>query len=120
MAAPFSSGLFVTGMLLTTLVPTLLHVAAGLFGVFAVWSLAARDAVRLIPADPAGDMRPSAQQRAAWLLVRRRLWLIPAALSCIPLVAALTYGLTFFTGPIGLFLADLAIWSTGWAHGRQG
>jgi hypothetical protein len=119
-AAPFSSGVFVTGMLLTTLVPTLLHVAAGLFGVFAVWSLAAREAVRLIPADPAGDMRPSAQQRTAWLLVRRRLWLIPAALSCIPLVAALTYGLTFFTGPIGLFLADLAIWSTGWAHGLQG
>lgn len=118
--APLSQGLFVTGMLFTTLVPTLLHVAAGLFGVFAVWSLAAREAARLIPADPAGSMSPRAQQRAAWLLVRRRLWLIPAALSCIPLVAVLAYALTFLTGPLGRFLADLALWSIGWAQGWQG
>jgi hypothetical protein len=115
--APFSQGLFVTGMLLTTLVPTLLHIIAGLFGVFAVWTFGAREVATLIPDDPAADMLPSAQQRVAWLLIRRRLWLIPATLCCLPLVAFLAAILSIFTGPIGLFLADLALCGTSWSHG---
>lgn len=115
--APFSSGFFVTGMLLTTLLPTLMHVVAGLFGVFAVWTLGGREMVALIPADGTESMPPSDQQRVAWFMIRRRLWLVPAILACLPLVAVLAYGVTFFTGPIGLFLADIALCGSSWAHG---
>ena len=115
--APFTQGLFVTGMLLTTLVPTLLHVAAGLFGVFAVWSGGGNAMVARIPVEATTHMEESTCQAVAWYLLRRQIWLIPAILATVLLVLPLAWLLTFLTGPIGLFLADLALCGTSWSHG---
>ncbi len=42
--APFSEGLFVIGMLITTLVPTFIHITRGLAGIAAAWTPGAAEA----------------------------------------------------------------------------
>jgi hypothetical protein len=115
--APFTAGFFVTGMLLTTLVPTLLHVVAGLFGIFAVWTWGSKRIAALIPPDRDAEIVTSDRQRVAWYLLRRRLWLLPATIATVLLVVPLASLLSCFIGPIGLFLADLSLCSTSWSHG---
>jgi hypothetical protein len=115
--APFTQGVFVTGMLLTTLVPTLLHVAAGLFRLFVVWSGGGSAMAARMPVDATTPIVESDCQAVAWFLLRRRLWLIPATIATVLLVVPLAWLLTALTGPIGIFLGDLALCGTSWSHG---
>jgi len=62
--APFSEGLFVIGMLVTTLVPTFIHITRGLAGIAAAWTpRAAEAAAGLRETASVGD---AVEQRATW------------------------------------------------------
>jgi hypothetical protein len=107
---PFGAGLTVTGMLATTLLPTLLHLlAAGVallppsIGGGGIAGLAAKKKTTLLDrvifvASVAGSAV------ASWLIL---------ALVCI----VLWHGLGSFAGPLGGHLADLAVEAGRWVGG---
>lgn len=103
--------------LFTTLAPALLHIWAVLYGVFAVWSLGIRLVASLIPVAPLADMPPSAKKEVAWHLLRQKLWLLPAILCPLVLLMVLVTAARYWIAPIGLFLADLALYATSWPYG---
>ena len=105
-AYPFSAGLFVTGMLVTTLLPTIIHTTLGLGHAFTIWTPSAKGAAALI----SDDMPTSAKQKVARVMVYRRLWYIPAFV----LVCGLIWGLSLialFGEPLGYYLEKTALWS---------
>ena len=102
--APFTEGFLVTGMLVTTLVPTLLHVGVGLGHLFASALPDCRACAALIT----DTMPTSDKQKVARVLVYRKLCWIPGLV--LTLVGA-AYVIALFTtvlGPVGQSLGFVA------------
>ncbi len=115
LADPFGAGLLTTGMLLSTLVPTFLHITAGIGAIAS--SLAFVDFRNAVVVDlRSGGAFTLAKRNRAWrAVVLRRLWLFPAGL-LIGGLAALLYWLgSLLFGPIGQTLFNLAICATAWS-----
>jgi hypothetical protein len=112
-AKPWGTGLIVTGMLITTLIPTFLHLVAGVAGVFFAWSPNAKAIAHKISYDPASeDNQPVMSEIDKELIVRKlrqmRWWTVPACVLVV-LIFAGFYGLFSLTGESFLvFLVDVA------------
>jgi hypothetical protein len=116
--APWDEGLFVTGMLLTPLVPSIANMTISLAALAAPYTRGAGDAIpaisdhpEAVPADP--EIRQAV--RAVYLT---RLWYIPAlALSLTVYIAV--WGIFYLLQiPLAQFLYTLALCSTAWSHGQ--
>jgi hypothetical protein len=117
--APFSDGLLVTSMLLTTLIPSVLHVAFGIFGIVQAISPASRKAARLIPTDKAEVMSAAKVTQVVHVLIWSNIWRVVSVL----VVSAGLWGLWLLVGsyfsPFLTYLLDTALCSSSmFEHGR--
>ena len=119
---PWNKGLMVMGLLLTTLMPTFLHIVAGLAGIFLAWTPDARRLVAEIPYKPGDETQPSLAEirkdEIFWTLYRGRFWLVVAVPLTFLLMAILFEAFSVFVYPYGHFLAAVARCSTAWSHGQ--
>jgi hypothetical protein len=106
---PVGQGILVTGMLATTLVPTVIHLTLGLGHAMSVWSPSAQNTADLIQ----DDMATSAKQKVAYVMLYRRVWMLPAFI----LVCLLGWGLfaafSTWVEPFGRLLEQVALASAG-------
>ena len=111
--APFSRGLMVTGMLATTIFPTVLHLAVGISGAsMAMYPRTSERAALL-----GNDMSPREIHKVIMTYMTARfLWFIPALALAISLIWGSVWLAGNFTGPFGEFLFQLAEASTGWSR----
>ena len=110
---PLSKGIMVTGMLGTTLLPTVIHMTLGLGHAMTVWSPPAQKTAGLID----DDMPVSARQAVARVMLYRKLWMLPAfALVCL-LCWGLFSAFSAWVKPIGLLLEQVALHSSGLISG---
>ena len=108
---PLGKGIFVTGMLATTLIPTFLHLVAGSFGVVAALWHGRADAAAIV--ENWSSATPREKQQVINTLVHgRAFWFGPSLLIALAIIAALLW-LVFGVLPfqLGHRLADLALWS---------
>ncbi|MEW4461872.1 hypothetical protein AB1K42_27575 [Roseibium algicola] len=107
-AAPFNEGIFVTGMLATTLIPTVIHLTLGIGHAMTIWAPPAHGTRALIH----DRMPTSAKQVVAREMLYRKLWMIPA----FGVVCLIGWGLftafSFWIEPFGLFLKQVAFASS--------
>jgi hypothetical protein len=115
--SPWDEGLFVTGMLLTPLVPWAAHVTLGLASVLAPLTPGARRAAEEIPADGAAPPDEAAQRRVATLVHRSRLWYIPAVALVTAMLGGIWAALYVTAAPVAGFLHHLALCATAWGNG---
>lgn len=116
-ASPFSEGFFVTFTLATTFFPTLAHLIAGITGVAFTLSPRNSRAARLIPTDTMAHFSASKRQAVIRTLMWRSIWIMPAAVISIGLLAGFFLVVSYLTTPVGQLLSDIAYCSTAWSHG---
>jgi hypothetical protein len=116
--APWDEGLFVTGMLLTPLVPSIANITLGLTAMLVPLTPGAREVARdfpealgAMPSDAAADQR--IQTAMHW----SRLWYLPASVVVLGFFAGLSVVAYMTAIPIGDFLHDLALCATAWSDG---
>ncbi len=116
--APWDEGLFVTGMLLTPLVPSIANMTTGLAALATPYTRGASGAIHVISDHPEAtpdDAEIRSAMRAVYLA---RLWYLPAlAVSLTVYVAVWT---VFYLSqiPVAEFLYAVALCSTSWSHGQ--
>ncbi len=126
---PFSEGLFVVGMLITTLVPTLVHLSVGLAGIITAWTPGASKAAaglreELEPVlDVDGNqlhatMRPSVRQDARRTLLIARLWYVPSAVLAVGVFFGIAALMSVLGLPLGQLLEQIALCTSSWSHGQ--
>jgi hypothetical protein len=116
--APWDEGLFVTGMLLTPLVPSIANITLGLAAMFAPLTPGAKEAAQEI-ADPSvadGETggNPVDPRKVVYL---SRLWYVPSLLIALLLFAGLSAVAYATATPVGYFLYSLALCATAWGDG---
>jgi hypothetical protein len=117
--APFTKGIFVTGMLATTLLPTVLHLCCGMWALLLGLRRDTTKLAQLIPDDGSDFKVPDDKHKIIDAIKRRGFWLLPASVLIVLALGGL-YHVVFnllLHQSAGGFLADLAVCSTVWAHG---
>ncbi len=109
--APFPKGVLVIGMLMTTLIPTALHLTIGLAALPTAFHRSARDLAGYIPDHPAPIEPASKRQEIVHELLYRRVWLLPAAFVTAGFFALLAYLFAISFEPFWELLVSLARWS---------
>lgn len=102
--APFTEGILVTGMLVTTLVPTVIHVGVGLGHICAAFLPDCRSAASLIN----DDMSVGEKQRVAAVLVYRKLCWIPGMALAVIGTVWVFFLLSLVVGPVAQTLGLVA------------
>ena len=115
--APWDEGLFVTGMLLTPLAPTIASMTLGLAALLVPLTPGAMQAAGEII--DSGDLVPDEAEtrNIAKTVHLSRLWYIPALLVVLGLFMALSATLYATATPVATFLHDLALCATAWGYG---
>jgi hypothetical protein len=115
--APWDEGLFVTGMLLTPLVPSIANITLGLTAMLVPLTPGASQAARELAEPSAAEAeggRPVDVRRTVHL---SRLWYLPSLLAVLALFGGLS-ALAYTTAmPVGTFLYSLALCATAWGNG---
>jgi len=116
--SPWDEGLFVTGMLLTPLVPSIANMTLGFAALFVPLTLGAKQAVQDI-GDPSEVRLDDAQKRRIATTVHRsRLWYAPCFLAVLALFGGLSAALYATATPVAGLLHALALCSTAWGQGE--
>lgn len=115
--SPWRDGLFVTGMLVTPLIPAAVHLTIGQAEIYARWTPRAREAAAFISEHPDVNMPPSETERLQQTIMLARLWYIPAALVTLGLFTGLCAGIHYGWMPVSQVLSQTAICATSWSHG---
>ncbi len=116
--APWTGGLFVTGMLMTAIVPASSHLVVGLTGMLARWTPGARTAAASIPDHPEVGVAPNDITPVKLTIIFSRVWYAFSAAVTIGIVAGMS-ALIFYThAPVADFLSNVAFCSTSWSHGQ--
>jgi hypothetical protein len=116
--APWTDGLFVTGMLMTAIVPASAHLVVGLTGVLARWTPGARTAAETISDHPEAPLAPNEQGPVKLTLIFSRVWYFVAAGLTVSVIAAASALIYFTHAPVALFLSNVALCATSWSHGQ--
>jgi hypothetical protein len=116
--APWTDGLFVTGMLMTALVPAAAHLTIGLTGVLARFTPGAKTAAHSISDHPEVALSPKEQVPVKIALLVSRMWYVVAACVTIGVIAGAGALIHVTHAPVAHFLADVAQCSTSWSHGK--
>jgi hypothetical protein len=115
--APWDEGLFVTGMLLTPLTPTIASMTLGLAAILMPLTPGAGKAVEEIAETP--EIAPDEQEarHIAKTVHLSRLWYLPAFALVLAVFAGLSTALYATATPVGAFLHELALCATAWGYG---
>ncbi len=111
---PFGVGLLVTGMLVTTFLPTLIHLSYGLYG--AVYAVGG-DVLGLQRDLSPGKLIPSKIHRLARRIMYLRLSWIPSILLALITMAVLMAPFYFWLDGFALHLREAAYWGVDWIWG---
>jgi hypothetical protein len=116
--APWTDGLFVTGMLMTAIVPASAHLIVGLAGVLARFTPGARTAAESISDHPEAPLSPNEQVPVKLTLIFSRIWYVVAAGITGAVIAGASALIYFTHAPVAQFLSNVAMCSTAWSHGQ--
>jgi len=116
--APWTDGLFVTGMLMTPIVPASAHFIVGLTGVLARFTPGARTAAHAISDHPDAPLTPKEQVPVKITLILSRIWYGVAAGLTAGLIAGASALIYVTHAPVAQFLGDVALCATAWSHGK--
>ncbi len=116
--APWTDGLFVTGMLMTAIVPAAAHLTVGLTGVLARLTPGADTAAHSISDHPEVQLSPKEQAPVKLTLIISRMWYIVAACVTFGVIAGASALVYVAHAPVAQFLADTALCATSWSHGK--
>ena len=135
-STPWGEGLFVTGMLLTPIVPTVALLTISIGSLFMPLTPKSRVALAGISPlrydaesteedvnsdeDAVEDVPPGELESryAARIIYLSRLWYIPTLLVSIGIFVLIWWTATLSNVPVANFLYDLALCSTSWGHGE--
>ncbi|MCH8239327.1 MAG: hypothetical protein IIB62_04590 [Proteobacteria bacterium] len=113
---PWTAGLMVTGMLVTTLAPTALHLGYALGGTLFQFSPRARAAADLIPA-PRGRWKTVADRhQVTRTLIYRKFWRLIAMILANAAILGLLWLLITWTASVGWTLRNVAYCATAWGY----
>ncbi len=115
--APWDEGLFVTGMLLTPLAPSIANITLGLAAVFMPLTPGASQAVGEIAETPEAASDEAEAQHIIKTVRLSRVWYIPAILIVLGIFGGLSAALYATATPVGPFLHALALCATAWGYG---
>jgi hypothetical protein len=116
--APWTDGLFVTGMLMTAIVPASSHLVVGLAGMFARLTPGARTAAETISDHPDAPLLPNELPPIKLTIIFSRLWYLIAAAVTIGIIACASWLIWYSHAPVASFLSNVAICATSWSHGQ--
>ncbi|MDX2265062.1 MAG: hypothetical protein NW215_08835 [Hyphomicrobiales bacterium] len=117
-AAPWTQGLFVTGMILAPLAPVFVSLVMGGASAIARFTPGAQSKARLIPGEPHFAM-PEENIRAVRGAVRlARIWYAPVIAAAAGLFALVGAALSASGADFSQIIATAAICSTSWSHGE--
>ncbi len=116
--APWTDGLFVTGMLMTAIVPAAAHLTVGLTGMLARLTPGARTAAHSISDHPEAPLSAKEQVPVKITLILSRMWYLVAAAVTAALIAGVSALITVTHAPVAQFLANVALCATSWSHGK--
>lgn len=116
--APWTDGLFVTGMLMTTIVPASVHLTVGLSGMLARFTPGARTAAESISDHPEAEMTSSERVPVKLTLIFSRVWYLVALAITLGVIAAASGLIYLFHAPVAQFLSNVAFCATSWSHGK--
>jgi hypothetical protein len=119
-AAPWTDGLFVTGMLMTAIVPAAAHFTIGLTGVLARLTPGASTAAHSISDHPEVSLTAKEQVPVKIALIFSRVWYLVAAGVTAGVIAGASALVYFTHAPVAQFLANVALCATAWSHGKCG
>jgi hypothetical protein len=117
-SAPWTDGLFVTGMLMTAIVPASAHLVVGLAGVLTRFTPGASTAAASISDHPEAHLTQNEQMPLKLTLIFSRVWYIVAAALTFGVIAAVSALIYFTHAPIAQHLANVALCATAWSHGQ--
>jgi hypothetical protein len=115
---PWTGGLFVTGMLMTPLVPASSHLIVGLTSVLARFTPGARAAVEIISDHPEVGLTPAELPPVKMALIYSRAWYLAAAAITAGVIALASWLISITHTPVAQFLSGVAQCSTAWSHGQ--
>lgn len=113
-SAPFGAGLLVAGMLLTTFLPTLIHLTYGLYG--AVYAVGG-DVLGLQRDLSPGRLVPGKVHRLARRIMYLRLSWVPSTMLALITMALLMAPFYFWLDGFALHLREAADWGVDWIWG---
>jgi hypothetical protein len=116
--APWSDGLFVTGMLMTAIVPASAHLIVGLTGVLTRFTPGARTAAETISDHPETPLSPSEQGPVKLTLIFSRIWYLISGVVTAGVIAGASALITLTHAPVAQFLTNVALCATVWSHGQ--
>jgi hypothetical protein len=117
--SPWDEGLFVTGMLLTPLVPTIATLTIGFASLVMALTPGARSAAETIPEDDETPFDPQMTKPVSQAVFLTRIWYAPALALSGGVFLLIWLALDDFKLPVANFLHDLAICATAWGHDGQ-
>jgi hypothetical protein len=117
-AAPWTDGLFVTGMLMTAIVPASAHLVIGLAGMLARLTPGARTAADTISDHPEAPLSPKEQAPVKLAIIFSRIWYLAGGAITAGLIAAASAVIYVTHAPVALFLSNVAHCATSWSHGH--
>ena len=116
--SPWEEGLFVTGMLLTPLAPTIAMITIGLASFATPWTPGAQSAISKISEHPEAAPAIDEIRQVSRIIYLSRLWYLPALLIGLGVFFCLWLALSLSGVPVAKFLETLALCSTVWGHGQ--
>jgi hypothetical protein len=117
-SAPWTDGLFVTGMAMTALAPAAVHSTVGLAGVMARLTPGARTALHSLSDHPEAPLTPKEQVPVRIALIFSRMWYFVAAVATLGVIAGASALIHVTHAPVAQFLSNVALCATSWSHGK--
>jgi hypothetical protein len=116
--SPWTDGLFVTGMLMTAIVPASAHLTIGLAGVLARLTPGAKTAAESISDHPEAKLSTNEQGPVKLTLIFSRIWYLVAAGITVIIIAGASAIIYLTHAPVAEFLSHVAMCATAWSHGQ--
>ena len=106
---------FVTGMLMTAIVPASAHLIVGLTGLFARLTPGAHAAAETLAHHPDAPLSPKEKAPVRLTLILSRIWYVVAAAVTVSAVAGASWLIWYTHAPVAEFLAGVARCTTSWS-----
>ncbi len=116
--APWTDGFFVTGMILTAIVPAASQVVVGLTGMLARFTPGVATAAEAISDHPEAPLTASEKRQAIRTLMISRVWYAVATAFVGLAIAAAAVLISVLHAPVAAFLSNVALCATSWSHGQ--
>jgi len=116
--APWTDGLFVTGMLMTTIVPPSAHLIVGLAGMLTRYTPGAKTAADSMSDHPEAPLTQNERGPVKLTLIFSRIWYLIAGALTVGMIAGASALIYLTHAPVAQFLSHVAFCSTSWSRGQ--